>query len=163
MGTAVSTNVASTATPTAAGASHQLLPAEHEPSCRLPLGAGHQQAQRLAGGIGRGDLAHQPAAGEDDDPVGDADQLVEVLRHQEHAAAGLAQRAQLSVDVLAGADVQTAVGCEATSTVGSRSMARASRTFCMLPPDSDRIGSAGAARMSKRSISDSACAGRGGG
>jgi hypothetical protein len=50
------------------------------------------------------------------------------------------------------------VGWAATSSAGSAENSRATITFCMLPPDSERIGaSAPAARMSYFSINWVAC------
>ena len=50
------------------------------------------------------------------------------------------------------------VGWATTSARGCRASARASSTFCMLPPESDETGSVGRARIANRSISRSACA-----
>ena len=57
-----------------------------------------------------GQLADDPPGVQHDDAVGEGQQLVEILGDQQHAAAGVAQAAQLVVDVGVGADVEAPGG-----------------------------------------------------
>ena len=80
----------------------------HQAHDERTLVAGHQQAERSRRGVGRGQLADDPPGEQHDDAVGEGEQLVEVLGDQQHPAAGVAQPAQLVVDVGVGTDVEAA-------------------------------------------------------
>ena len=69
----------------------------------------------------------------------------------------VAQPAQLLVDVGAGTDVEAAGRLGDDERTGSRDRARASSTFCMLPPDRPPTASCGSARMSNSAINRRAC------
>ena len=79
---------------------------------RFGLGrpSGHEHAQVLGVGIGSVDATDDAPLVEHDDAVGQADQLVEVLRHQQDGGALRAARQQLLAHVLAGADIEAAGG-----------------------------------------------------
>ncbi len=70
--------------------------------------AGHQQAEGSRRGVGPRQLADDPSGEQHDDAIGEGEQLVEVLGDQQHTATGLAQPAQLVVDVGVGTDVEAA-------------------------------------------------------
>ena len=84
------------------------------------------------------------------DPVGERQELVEILRDQHHAGAAPARLEQAAVHLGRRADVEAAGRLvRPGSRAGSRSSTRARITFCMLPPERRRIGASGAGqRMS---------------
>ena len=73
---------------------------------------GGAQEGRLVG-VGGGDLGHDPAAEDDDRPVADELDLLELGGVEEDRRAGLRQLAQQSVDLALGADVDAAGRVEA--------------------------------------------------
>ena len=106
-------NVATTARATAIGARHRDDPARRT---RLTTRARSWPVISRPSARGVASLARQladdPSGEQHDEPVGEGEQLVEVLGDQQHPAAGVAHPAQLLVDVGVGADV------EATSRLG---------------------------------------------
>ena len=72
-------------------------------------GAGHHEAQDVAGGVGR-DGADDPSAVHDGDPVGQGVDLVELGGDDEDGGAGVALGDDALVDELDGAHVQAAGG-----------------------------------------------------
>ena len=72
---------------------------------------------------------------EDDEPVGEREQLVEVLGHQQDRGARGASGEQLARTYSVAPTSRPRVGCETTISRGSRARTRASSTFWMLPPD----------------------------
>src|SRR6478736_7718461 len=67
--------------------------------------AAHPFADPLDRRIGRRDTRRDAAARDDDEPVADLEQLVELLADDEDRAAGVAQREQLAADLRRRADV----------------------------------------------------------
>ena len=108
IGIAVMRNVATTARATAIGARHRDEPARKYQVHESTVVAGHQQSECSRRGVGPGQLADDPSGEQHDDAIGEGEQLVEVLGDQQDTATGLAQPAQLVVDVGVGADVEAA-------------------------------------------------------
>src|SRR5664280_2895166 len=67
--------------------------------------AAHPLADHLGRGVARLHARRDPALGDDDKPVADLEQLVELLADDEHGAAVVAQRQQLAPDLRRGPDV----------------------------------------------------------
>ena len=80
-------------------------------SARCPgSNAGHQQAELFTGGGIPGHDVDQFTVVDHADAVGQAQDFVQLERHQQHGFAFIAQAQQLAVDAFNGADVQTARG-----------------------------------------------------
>ena len=68
----------------------------------------HEQADRVAGGVGPVELADELAAVEHADAVGEREDLVELGRHEQHGGARVAHLDDAAVDELDRADVEAA-------------------------------------------------------
>ena len=90
--------------------------------------------------------ATDATAVDDEERVGQADQLLEIGRDEDRGQAGGARRAQLVPDRRLGADVDPRVGWAATSAVGAAISSRPMISFCWLPPDSASRGHVDARR-----------------
>src|SRR5690242_18657749 len=67
--------------------------------------AAHPLADPLDRRVARRDARRDAAARDDEQPIADLEQLVELLADDEHRAAGVAQREQLAADLRRGAHV----------------------------------------------------------
>src|SRR3954462_10014393 len=76
--------------------------------CTRIVPSGHEQADLLDVRLPGGELAEDATLVHHDDPVGEREDLVEVLSDQEDADAGLRRLPQVPVDGLDRADVQSA-------------------------------------------------------
>src|SRR5262245_7447423 len=75
---------------------------------RVPLDAGHEQAELGFSGLGARQLADQAAVEHHEDAVGERQDLVELDRDQQDRLAGGAHLQQAAVDELDGPDVDAA-------------------------------------------------------
>src|SRR3954447_24783863 len=73
----------------------------------LPPATGHREAELLFGRRRR-ELADEAAFVDDEDAIGEREDLLELERDEEHRAAGVALLDQTAVHELNGADVETA-------------------------------------------------------
>ena len=99
------------------------------------LPAEHLEPDLLLGDLA-GVLADDLALVQDEDPVGEREDLVELERDEQDRPALVALRDDPPVQVLDRADVEPARGLRGDSTFGSRAISRATTTFCWLPPES---------------------------
>ena len=106
--------------------------------------ARHQDAELLLG-RGRRELADDLALVDDEDPVGEREDLLELERDEQDAAALVALLDEAPVHELDRADVEAARRLGGDQHRGLRSISRASTTFCWLPPERPPAGVCGAA------------------
>ena len=105
--------------------------------------SGHEQADLLDVGVGRVELAEDRALVHHGDPVGEREDLVEVLADQQHGDAVGGGVAQVRVDGLDRADVEPARRRGGDDQARLAVNSRASTTFCRLPPESCRACASG--------------------
>ena len=82
-----------------------------------------------------GELAHDRALVDDGDPVGELEDLVEVLADHQHPAPSAAASRRYACTVSVAPTSRPRVGEATTITRGSPENSRASTTFWMFPPE----------------------------
>ena len=85
-----------------------------------------------------------PAVEHDDEAVGEFQELVEILAHQQDRGAAIARRHDLSVDVGDGGEIEPeAPDWRRSAPRPRRDSSRASTARCTLPPERVAIGASG--------------------